>query len=320
MVCPVSRVILDEENNVNYSRDAALEDPFRGIVGVETEFRVCAAPCLDSSILVDESHLPKGDLPDDVIHVSTNDMEWFPVRRSLLAPCIKLTQYVQHGRGKYKDNKLPLLSDEERSPDAPSNDGRPHIAVPMDCCIFDRVLLFLISLLYPDERSLFVPHPPEINELLAAADALGLQALTELCSSKVASFESRVRKDQFIRFSEVERCNKEGTELLLILDGMVLDITQWLDQHPGGPSIIPHQALNIDCTVFFEMYHVSRHSFLYLKSFYIGEIDPCDLSGLRNSADGVSASSAFLESLRKYTCAWRVTIQDDTSELLHKSF
>jgi hypothetical protein len=41
-------------------------------------------------------------------------------------------------------------------------------------------------------------------------------------------------------------------ETLLVLDGMVLDITRWLDEHPGGSSIIPEQALDVDCTAFFE--------------------------------------------------------------------
>ena len=51
----------------------------------------------------------------------------------------------------------------------------------------------------------------------------------------------------------------------LLLDGMVLDITRWLPEHPGGSEIIPKQSLNVDATVFFEIYHASRQSFLYLK-------------------------------------------------------
>ena len=33
-------------------------------------------------------------------------------------------------------------------------------------------------------------------------------------------------------------------ETLLLLDGMVLDITRWLGEHPGGSSIIPDQGLS----------------------------------------------------------------------------
>lgn len=53
----------------------------------------------------------------------------------------------------------------------------------------------------------------------------------------------------------------EGSEeTLLLLDGMVLDVSRWLEEHPGGSSIIPTQALDRDCTVFFEIYHVRRTS------------------------------------------------------------
>lgn len=34
--------------------------------------------------------------------------------------------------------------------------------------------------------------------------------------------------------------------------GMVLDVTRWLPEHPGGRTIIPKQALNLDCARFFE--------------------------------------------------------------------
>jgi cytochrome b involved in lipid metabolism len=52
----------------------------------------------------------------------------------------------------------------------------------------------------------------------------------------------------------------------------VLDVTRWLDEHPGGSQIIPEQALGVDCTIFFEIYHASRQAYLYLKEFYIGQI------------------------------------------------
>jgi cytochrome b involved in lipid metabolism len=36
-------------------------------------------------------------------------------------------------------------------------------------------------------------------------------------------------------------------EVLLIIDGMVLDVTRWLQYHPGGQVVIPNQAINVDC-------------------------------------------------------------------------
>ncbi len=34
---------------------------------------------------------------------------------------------------------------------------------------------------------------------------------------------------------------------------MILDVTRWLPEHPGGSSIIPAQALNLECSRFFEV-------------------------------------------------------------------
>ncbi|GFH14087.1 cytochrome b5, partial [Haematococcus lacustris] len=62
-----------------------------------------------------------------------------------------------------------------------------------------------------------------------------------------------------------------------IMDGMVLDVTRWLPEHPGGSSIIPRQALNRDSSRFFEIYHATRESFLYLREFYRGEIHQDDI-------------------------------------------
>mmetsp|Transcript_6376 Transcript_6376/g.6593 ORF Transcript_6376/g.6593 Transcript_6376/m.6593 type:complete len:144 (-) Transcript_6376:43-474(-) len=128
-------------------------------------------------------------------------------------------------------------------------------------------------------------------------------------------------------------------ETLLIMSGMVLDITRWLSEHPGGSSIIPRQALNVDCTVFFEIYHASRQSFLYLKEFYIGELAqedlalvPCpkddrctrqDATGQQSNEEGgarhLKPSSAFIEQLRRVT-PWRLRPEDLISFEVHKSF
>ena len=297
-------------------RDVTMDEPYRGRVGLNTEFYVRSTDLSTLSIRRARS-LPLRLFPDDVVHVTTgDDMEWFPVRRVLLAPCIKLTRYVQAGRGKCKD--VPTLPAEERSEDAPVNDGCPHCQIPMDCCTFDRVLVFITSLLFPGE-STFTLDPAEVNTLADAADWLGLQPLSDLCASQTSSFESRVRRDSHIRLAEVMNRNNNHGELLIVLDGMVLDITRWLEEHPGGPSIIPAQALNMDCTVFFEMYHVSRQAFLYLKSFYIGELSLEDLASLRSSADGVKPSEAFLFSLRSYTDEWRVKITHGPDKKAHKS-
>ena len=60
---------------------------------------------------------------------------------------------------------------------------------------------------------------------------------------------SRVR---LYGLDELQRRNSAG-ECLLVIDGMVLDVTRWLPQHPGGSRIIPTQSLNVDATRFFEV-------------------------------------------------------------------
>ena len=40
---------------------------------------------------------------------------------------------------------------------------------------------------------------------------------------------------------EIRERNERG-ECWLIIDGMVLDVTRWLPEHPGGNSIIPEQV------------------------------------------------------------------------------
>jgi len=54
-------------------------------------------------------------------------------------------------------------------------------------------------------------------------------------------------------WAAVQAANARG-QCWLALDGMVMDVTTWLPQHPGGSSIIPAQALNLDCSRFFEVW------------------------------------------------------------------
>lgn len=88
-------------------------------------------------------------------------------------------------------------------------------------------------------------------------------------------------------------------ETLLLLSGMVFDITRWLPEHPGGSSIIPEQALGVDCTSFFEIYHASRQSFLYLKEFYIGELAQDDLERVPLPPGEAKPSDAFMEQVSR---------------------
>jgi cytochrome b involved in lipid metabolism len=78
---------------------------------------------------------------------------------------------------------------------------------------------------------------------------LGLRSLHEHCQRRLGDAADRVR---LYTLAEVQAANAAG-RCVLILDGMVLDVTRWLPEHPGGSSIIPAQALNLDCATFFEV-------------------------------------------------------------------
>ena len=94
---------------------------------------------------------------------------------------------------------------------------------------------------------------------------------------------------------------------------------RWLPEHPGGNNIIPKQAVNKDATVFFELYHASRKSFIYLEQFYIGELHPADLNDVPPAGTSkrlAKPSDGFLKQLSVYT-KWRVT-PDEVQ--VHKSF
>ena len=83
----------------------------------------------------------------------------------------------------------------------------------------------------------------------------------------------------------------------------MLDLEAWLPEHPGGATIIPEQALNKDCTVFFELYHASRESFTYLREFYIGEIVAEDLELVPREEE--AASQDFMSQLREFSAPFR---------------
>ncbi|CAI7732075.1 unnamed protein product [Closterium sp. NIES-53] len=105
-------------------------------------------------------------------------------------------------------------------------------------------------------------------------------------------------------FAEVVERNVGGN-CWLLLDGMVLDVTRWLPEHPGGDTIIPNQGLNRDCTVFFELYHSSRESFLYLRHFYMGELKEEDRVKLAEQEDQ-QPSAEFMQQLWEYTHSFRL--------------
>ncbi|POM58888.1 Fumarate reductase Osm1 [Phytophthora palmivora] len=223
----------------------------------------------------------------DVVTVLTNDEEEFPVKKKLLFPCIKLSSAVLSGKGVHKD-------------------ASTTIEVDVDCCIFDRVLLYLEHEARNDGTE-FQFDPSITDDLLAAAITVGCIGLQEVCQRRFGEFETRVRKEA-IRWEEVVRRNQSG-EVWLVMQGMVLDITRWIPEHPGGSELIAQEAMNVDSTVMFEIYHASRQSFRYLKQFYIGELSEFDLASMPQPAE--QPSEAFIQELQQYT-TWRIKPQEHT--------
>ncbi|KAF1788680.1 Cytochrome b5-like heme/steroid binding domain [Phytophthora cactorum] len=131
--------------------------------------------------------------------------------------------------------------------------------------------------------------------------------IEEVCQRRFGEFETRVRKEA-IRWEEVVRRNQSG-EVWLVMQGMVLDITRWIPEHPGGSELIAQEAMNVDSTVMFEIYHASRQSFRYLKQFYIGELSEFDISAMPKPKE--QPSEAFIQELQQYT-TWRIKPQEHT--------
>ena len=200
-----------------------------------------------------------------------------------------------------------------------SGDTILNTRVNVDCLTFDRVLLFL-------EAHLLGRPPPQwslhlVDDLSSAAETLGLRPLTEYCQQRLGAVAQGIC---IHRYEEVVAANARG-ELWLILDSMVLDVKAWLPEHPGGSSIIPRQSLNVDCARFFEMYHASRESFLYLRDFYIGEVHPDDRARVPQGGADISRGKAaeppgadFLQQLREFTDAFRLKLGQG-GEVLHAS-
>jgi hypothetical protein len=222
----------------------------------------------------------------NMVHIVTNDEECFPVKKKLLRSCLTLTKVVR---------------DTAASSSCSVPSQLQSVNVDVDCLTFDRVLLFL------EAHTLNKPIPAWslhlIDDLYVAAERLSCKPLLDHCMERLGS------KGQLKIYSldEIERGNSNG-EVLLILDGMVLDVKVWLPEHPGGSTIIPTQSLNCDCARFFEVYHASRESFLYLRDFYSGEVRPEDRSKVQLGGGGEPPSVDFLVQLREYSDGFRIKL------------
>ena len=309
-----------EEGDGGQDDEEDEEEPYRGIVIPTTAVVLEQDPAtpLERMVLLHApSYLPRVTRGRDLVEVWTSDGEMFPVRRALLRPCLRLTHVVQRGYGRYKVDEG---ASEDRDRDKVTVDD-------VDCCTFDRVLLYLHHVHAHAADSVtrsFVMDPLIAADLLAAGESLQVQGLVDAAARVLGSFQERVRPG-FISLETVRTRNAAGsaafasagkrTETWIVMDGMVFDLSRWLEEHPGGSSIIPEHALDCDCTSLFEVYHASRQSFAYLKEFYIGELHPSDVAALLPQA----ASETFLKHLALVT-PWRKKRDEMQEATTFKSF
>lgn len=122
-----------------------------------------------------------------------------------------------------------------------------HVNIDVPTLVFDRVLIYLEALALGTQPPSYAAHL--LQDLLTAAHTLGIRSLQAQCREKLGNQEKRVR---VWTAGQVRHANAHG-QCLLTMDGMVLDVTSWLPEHPGGSSIIPAQALDVDSCRFFEV-------------------------------------------------------------------
>jgi cytochrome b involved in lipid metabolism len=286
--------------------DSAATHCYRGMVSARTMVYVGASTAFKSSAqsrkVSDGLGLvgvqkPPTRAPRNCVHVHTSDGETFPVHRLLLKPCIALTKLVRAATAAAKAGVQ-----EEATSEA---------SVSVDCATFDRVLLFLEAHARGTVET-FSCDISTLETLNRAGASLGCRPLVEWCGHRLGDFESRIRMHHW---TDVVAANDAGG-CIVTMDGMVFDLEAWLPEHPGGSTIIPQQALNKDCTVFFELYHASRESFTYLREFYIGEVwkDERDQIPLEKELP----SADFMAQLREFSAPFRYS--PDANVVAHKSF
>lgn len=117
---------------------------------------MCSSQVATETLLIPDLIPPPVDAkPMDVVDVYTGDDEWFPVRKKLLRPCIALTSAVMAGKGVHEG-------------------ASTEVHVTIDCCTFDRVLLFLEA---QAKGQPFDVEPEHLEAMNSAADELQLRGL-----------------------------------------------------------------------------------------------------------------------------------------------
>ena len=76
--------------------------------------------------------------------------------------------------------------------------------------------------------------------------------------------------DREISLEEVKKHNKKD-DLWIAVKGIVLDVTNWVDEHPGGPTAL-YSHMGRDATEEFEMLHDDEVIPKYAPEIVIGRV------------------------------------------------
>ncbi|XP_011158610.1 cytochrome b5 [Solenopsis invicta] len=96
--------------------------------------------------------------------------------------------------------------------------------------------------------------------------------------------------DSTIRYSlaDVAKCNgKNGTRTWIVIYDNVYDVTDYMQQHPGGPELIEEYA-GKDATSGFDDFGHSSDAKKMLKKYLIGELEDKDKRVNRKKKHAVS--------------------------------
>eukprot|EP00741_Cyanophora_paradoxa_P006058 tig00000981_g5876.t1 len=100
--------------------------------------------------------------------------------------------------------------------------------------------------------------------------------------------------DQVQRFAEADRC-------VLVVDGDVLDVTDWAASHPGGPELL-HSLSGKDATCAFHSYHPpdSKAVRCALKACRIGRVAPAPPARPREALAEANGGSLDRKAIRGF--------------------
>ncbi|KAL6258946.1 hypothetical protein P5V15_008872 [Pogonomyrmex californicus] len=96
--------------------------------------------------------------------------------------------------------------------------------------------------------------------------------------------------DSLIRYSlaDIAKCNgKNGTRIWIVIYNNVYDVTDYMQQHPGGPELIEEYA-GKDATSGFDNFGHSSDAKRILKKYLIGKLEDEDKNNNRKKKHAIS--------------------------------